>query len=212
MTRLRNASRLRRSPAMMDLAARVMVGCDGPLFEIELEKIFARRAPVEVELGAGKGEFIVERAAAHQERNFLAVELSGPVAQLLAVRCARAELANLRIVQMDARPLVNLMLRDASVAAYHIYFPDPWPKERHVKHRLFSPTFARNLVRTLQPGGSVHVATDVAGYADAIVRLLDATGLMRMPDDSPGGHATGFARKYLAEGKRVFTASFSRLG
>ena len=211
MTRLRKASRLRRSPALRDLAARVMAGCDGGVFEIEPERIFTRRAPLEVELGAGKGEFIVERAAAHRQRNFLAVELSGPVAQLLAVRCARAELANLRVVQMDARTLVNLMLRDSSVAAYHIYFPDPWPKVRHVKHRLFSPRFARNLVRTLEPGGSVHVATDVRGYADAIVPMLDAAGLVRVQEDSPGGYATGFARKYLAEGKRVYTASFGKL-
>ncbi|MGH7949918.1 MAG: tRNA (guanine(46)-N(7))-methyltransferase TrmB [Candidatus Binataceae bacterium] len=210
MTRLRKASRLRRSPALKDLAASVMVGCDAAVFEVEPERIFARRAPLEVELGAGKGEFIVEWAAARPERDFLAVELSGAVAQLLALRCAREKLSNLRVARMDARTLVNLMLRDASVAAYHIYFPDPWPKERHVKHRMFSPRFAQNLVRTLEAGGSLHVATDVRAYADAILPMLETAGLVRVAEDSPGAHATGFARKYLAAGKRVLSASFSK--
>jgi len=211
MTRLRKASHVRRNPALRALASQVMVAGDEPVFAVEPARIFAARAPLEVELGAGKGEFIVERAAQHPERNFLAVELSRAVAQLLAVRCARAELANLRVVQMDARTLVNLMLPDSSVAVYHIYFPDPWPKGRHAKHRFFSPAIARNLVRTLELGGAIHLATDVRAYADAIVPMLEGAGLVRAADDAPRAPATGFARKYLAAGKQVFAASFTRL-
>lgn len=195
---------------MRALASQVMVGERAGAFALRPDEIFERRAPLEVELGAGKGEFIIARATAHPERNFLAVELALPVAHVLAARCARAGAGNLRVARMDARTLVNLMLADQSVDAYHIYFPDPWPKDRHAKHRMFTATFARNLARTLKPGGAVHVATDVGAYAERIFHLLESAGLRRAADAAPGEDGTGYARKYGAAGKRVFAATFVR--
>jgi tRNA (guanine-N7-)-methyltransferase len=193
-----------------EFAASVMVPDDGAFFTIEPATIFGRRAPLEVELGAGKGEFIVERAAENPGRDFLAVELSAVIARVLAVRCGAARLANLRVARMDARTLVNLMLADASVAACHIYFPDPWPKERHAKHRLFTPHFVQSLARTLATGGVVHVATDVGERAQEIFAMLEAAGFTRTDAPGAGGSATGFARKYLAAARRVHAGSFVR--
>ncbi len=172
--------------------------------------MFGRRAPLEVEIGAGKGEFIVERAADFPERDFIAVELSATIARVLAVRCGRAGLGNLRVVRMDARTLVNLMLADASVSAYHIYYPDPWPKERHLKHRLFTPTLVASLFRTVEPGATVYVATDVRDNAGEIFPMMLAAGFIRAVDAAPGAERTGFARKYVAVGKAVFSASFRK--
>src|SRR5271167_3422563 len=104
MARLRKAAKLWRLPESRALAARVLIGQDVSFFAIEPEAFFARRAPLEAELGSGKGDFIIERALLHPERDFLAVELCGVVARLLAARCGRAELPNLRVAQMDARP------------------------------------------------------------------------------------------------------------
>ncbi len=182
----------------------------GPAFTIDPTALFGRRAPLEVELGAGKGEFIVERAATNPERDFLAVELSAVIARVLAVRCGAARLANLRVARMDARTLVNLMLANEAVAAYHIYFPDPWPKERHAKHRLFTPYFVRSLARTLEPGGAVHVATDVAERAEEIFAMFGAAGFRRTESVGAGASATGFARKYRAAARRVYAGSFMR--
>ncbi len=210
MARLRKAARLWQRPDSRSLAAAVLVPDDGPVFTIEPERLFARRAPLEVELGAGKGEFIIERAAGDPGRNFLAAELSAVIARMLAVRCGRARLPNLRVARMDARTLVNLMLRDSSVAAYHVYFPDPWPKERHAKHRLFTPYLVRHLARTLEPGGVVHVATDVAARAEEIFAMLEAAGFARAPSATAGARSTGFARKYLAAGRRVYAGAFVR--
>ncbi len=209
MSRLRKASRVWRNPEALAAARRVLIAQDAPLFAIDPGAIFPRRAPLEIELGAGKGEFIIEYAAAHRERNFLAVELSATVAQLLAVRCARAELPNLRVARMDARTLVNLMLADRSVAAFHVYFPDPWPKERHQKHRLITPLFVRSLARTLAPGGLVCAASDVEEWAREIFATLEAGGFERIGQEPPGANRTGFGRKYLAGGKKVFSAGFA---
>ncbi|HYK65028.1 MAG TPA: methyltransferase domain-containing protein, partial [Patescibacteria group bacterium] len=180
------------------------------IFTIDTPAMFGRRAPVEIELGAGKGEFVIERAAQFPDRDFIAVELSATITRVLAVRCGRAGLDNLRVVQMDARTLVNLMLPDAVVSAYHIYYPDPWPKERHLKHRLFTPTLAASLYRTLEPGAIAYVATDVRGYAAEIFPVMLAAGFVRAVEPAPGAERTGFARKYVAAGKPVFSASFRR--
>jgi tRNA (guanine-N7-)-methyltransferase len=208
MSRIRKGSRVWTGAERLAAAARVMVPNDGGYFTIEPRALFAREAPLEVELGAGRGDFIIARAAAHPERNFLAVELAGTIAQLMAIRAGRAGLQNLRVARMDARPLVTLMLPDASVAAYHIYFPDPWPKERHVKHRLFTPAFAAGLRRTLRPGAPLYVATDVADYAEAIFATLDAAGFVRVHSAAPGAELTGFAMKFRAQGRAVHAGAF----
>ncbi len=211
MARLRKAARIWRNPAAQTLAHRVTIAHDAPVFTVEPATLFQRQAAIEVELGAGKGDFIIERAAAMPERNFLAVELSGSVARMLAVRAGQSESPNLRVLRADARTVVNLLLPDASVAAYHIYFPDPWPKERHVKHRLFTPHFAGSLRRTLSDdGGRVFVATDVGDYARDIFAILEAAGLARVDEPVPGSDRSNFGRKYLEAGRRVFHGAFGR--
>lgn len=210
MARLRKAGRVLRDPNAHLIAARVMVTGNSRYFTIEPESLFGREALLEVELGAGRGDFIIERAAQFPERNFLAVERAGVVAELMAMRAGRRELQNLRVLRIDARPLVNLLLADRSVCAYHIYFPDPWPKERHAKHRLFTPHFVASLKRTLAVGAALFVATDVRGYADLIFAMLEAAGMRREAATVPSVSATGFGRKFVAAGRPVYTGAFVR--
>ena len=208
MARLRKAGRIWRRPEAQSAAGRVLYEGNAGLFEIDPAKLFEREGPLEVELGAGRGEFIVARAVAFPKHNFLAVELSAAVARLLAVRAGRSGLENVRVVRMDARTLVNLMLPERSVSAYHIYFPDPWPKQRHEKHRLFTPYFVARLGRTLAPGASLYVATDVNDYAEAIFAMFEAGGFGREEIAVPGAEETGFARKFIAEGRPVYSGAF----
>jgi tRNA (guanine-N7-)-methyltransferase len=209
MARLRKAGRVWQRPEARAAAHRVLFEPESGIFSVSPDTLFTREAPLEVEIGAGKGEFIVEHAAQFPERNFLAVELSAVVCRMLAVRCGKAGVLNLRVARMDARPLVNLMLPDASVAAYHIYFPDPWPKERHHKHRLFTTWTVASLRRTLAPGGKIYVATDVAEYAGDIEEMLSGAGFTRVSTEAPGGKSTSFARKFLSAGKAVFAGAFA---
>ena len=210
MARLRKAARIWGNPKSREIGERVLYSPDNPVFTIDPPAMFARRAPVEIEIGAGKGEFIIERAAQFPDRDFIAVELSATITRVLAVRCGRAGLDNLRVVRMDARTLVNLMLPDASVSAFHIYYPDPWPKERHVKHRLFTPTLSASLFRTVEPGAIAYVATDVRDYAAEIFPMMLAAGFIRAVEAAPGAERTGFARKYVAAGKPVYSAAFRK--
>lgn len=214
MARLRKAARMWRDPEKRALAARVMVAeegplyADGPFYAIDPERLFGRRAPLEVELGAGRGDFIIEYAANRPERDFLAVELAASVARVLALRGARRGLDNLRVARMDARTLVNLMLPAQSLSACHVYFPDPWLTLSQHKHRMLSPGFARRLKRVLASEAMVHVATDVEPYAGEMFAMLEGAGFRRVVAAAPGARASGFGRKYLAQGKMVFSASF----
>jgi tRNA (guanine-N7-)-methyltransferase len=208
MARLRKTGKIWHT-ADADDGRHVLIAC-ASYFTIELNSLFRRAAPIEIEIGAGRGDFIIGRAAATPERNFLAVELSAPLVQLLAARVARAELQNLRIARMDARPLVNLFLPDGSISAYHVYFPDPWPKARHAKHRLFTPRFVANLMRTMTAGGTLYVATDVPEYAKLIFSIANAQGLRPTGDPVAGAAATGFARKFIAQGRTVYGRAFAK--
>ena len=209
MARLRKAARMWRHPEKRALAMSVLVAEDGPLYAIDPERLFGRRAPLEIELGAGRGDFIIEYAAQRPERDFLAVELAASVARVLALRAARRGLGNLRVARMDARTLVNLMLPAASLTACHVYFPDPWLTLSQQKHRMFSAGFAERLKRVLAPGAMVHVATDVEPYAAEMFAMLSGAGFSRIECPAPGARASGFGLKYLAQGKPVFSASFA---
>jgi tRNA (guanine-N7-)-methyltransferase len=188
----------------------MMVTCDRPYFSLDPTSLFGRDAPLEVEIGAGRGDFIIGRAADLPQHDFLAIELAAAVAQLLALRGAHARLANLRVARMDARSLVNLFLPDCSVSAYHVYFPDPWPKLRHAKHRLFTPFFLASLRRTLSVGASLYVATDVRDYAESIFSMARSQGFHPTNDSVPGLTTTRFARKFIAEGRTIYARAFVR--
>ena len=177
-------------------------------FSIEPDLLFGRTAPLEVEIGAGRGDFIMGRAAVAPNRNFLAIELSTSLSQFMALRIGGARLSNVRILRADARAMVNLFLPSGSVNAYHIYFPDPWPKTRHAKHRLFTHFFVANLYRTLAFEGSLHVATDVEEYANSIFSLLREQGFLRSKETVAGLQATGFARRFITEGRTLYGAVF----
>ena len=213
MARMRKSARLWRDPAARALAESALARPGSPaLFRVDPPCLFERHAPLEIELGAGKGEFIIERAAAIPEHNFLAVELAASVLRVLALHVARSGLANLKVIRADARTLVNLLLPDGGVSVYHIYFPDPWPKERHAKHRLFSPYFVANLARTLTPEGMAYFASDVRDYAQAVCAMLEAGGFRNCSQPVSGAHRSNFGRKYAAEGRAVFAGVFATPG
>jgi tRNA (guanine-N7-)-methyltransferase len=210
MARLRKAAKIWRQPQSRAAAGCAEVEAADGLFAINPAAIFGSTAPLEIELGAGTGDFIVARAAEFPERNFLAIESSGVVSRMLAVRCGRAALRNLRVLRMDGRTLVNLMIGSESVSSYHIYFPDPWPKERHHKRRLFTPYLVANLERTLVPGGALYVATDVGEYAGEIFVMLDATALVSSAEEVPGCVKTAFGRKFAASGKAIHARAYRK--
>lgn len=190
-------------------APAAVVPTDGSAFWTEL---FGDPAPVEIEIGCGDGAFLLARAAAPPRRNLLGIERSPGKSRRLAARIARLGSPHVRTLQADATYALELV-PSASVSVVHVYFPDPWPKRRHIPRRIFSPVFVAALARALQADGTLYVATDVPVYMERIraVVLADRRFDEVAPGDDHPGHSTGFARKYRAEGRPLYMARFRRV-
>lgn len=130
--------------------------------------------PLEVDIGSGKGRFLVARSGRLPTVNFLGIER-----QLIRInssgrRCERAGRENARVFRMEGYYAISQMMPERYVANYYFFFPDPWPKARHEENRLFNPRFMDALHRTLEDGGCLHVATDHQPYYKEIYTLLNA--------------------------------------
>jgi tRNA (guanine-N7-)-methyltransferase len=172
--------------------------------------VFGNERPVEVEIGPGRGDVLVAFATARPDVNFVAIEHARGPAEALVARVARAGLGNARVVTGDAPCIVHHVVPPSTVAAYHVYFPDPWPKRRHHKRRLVTDAFAADLRRTLVPGGAVHVATDLPWLFDEIAAVLAGAGFARGDATPRPRPTTKFERKYARAG--TYAGTFAPCG
>jgi len=179
---------------------------------LDWESIFGNDRPVEVEVGCGKGRFLAERALARPDRNLLGLDWGIPWLRRTGRRLHRAGIENVRLLRTNAKHVLRHLVPDASLLALHVYFPDPWPKKRHRKRRLFDEDTTAALERVLAPGRRLHVATDQGAYFEEIMEVLArCTRLRRLPEErTAGGLTSGFAVKYLAEGRKIHEAVWAR--
>jgi len=172
----------------------------GPLPADCWQQIFANDRPVAVEIGPGRGEFLLASARGDPERNFFAIEHSMSRTHEVVERLARAGVANARVIAGDASCLIELF-PPASVAAFHVLFPDPWWKRRHQKRRLWTPRFVAALRCALSHSGTVQLITDVADYFDLAQHCLAGDPELELVAvDHPTVIQTSFARKAVARG------------
>jgi tRNA (guanine-N7-)-methyltransferase len=171
-----------------------------PTHGITFPQPIASNKPLVLEIGSGMGETTVAIAKAHPEADFVAVEVHGPGVGSLLNRIHKEEIRNLRVVRHDAVEVLERMVADASLAAIHLFFPDPWPKKRHHKRRLVQPEFTSLLVKKLKPGGVVHAATDWPDYAEHIERVLSAEPLL---EKAAAGYAERPVTKFESRGRRL---------
>jgi len=180
--------------------------------------LFGRDAPLTLEVGFGMGGATAAIAAAAPERDFLAVEVHPPGVGALLQRIEEGGLANVRIVQHDAVEVLESMIAPATLAAVHVFFPDPWHKKRHHKRRLIQPPFVALLASRLAPGGTLHCATDWEPYAEQMLAVLGAeptlvngagAGYATRPESRP---LTKFEQRGLARGHGVRDLVFARRG
>jgi len=205
----------RMSPAQQracdELLPRFGVAASAPL---DFATLFGNPHPVVLEIGFGMGETTAAIAAAHPHVNFLGVEMHLPGVGALLRRIDAQRLANVRVVRRDAVDVVEHLIRPASLAGVHVYFPDPWPKKRHHKRRLLQPPFVHALAQRLAPGGYLHVATDWQPYAEEILATLSAEPLLANSSDGyaprpPWRPSTKFEQRGLARGHAVFDVLFT---
>jgi tRNA (guanine-N7-)-methyltransferase len=206
----------RKPDPSLDLGAHLLEvgGLPAPF---DPHSLFPRRAPVELEVGSGKGLFLSAASRRQPDRDFLGVEISAGYARLCGGKLAAAATPNARILHGDGTFLVRSLLPDACLAGMHVYFPDPWWKARHRKRRVLSEAFLTYAGRVLEPGSVLHVWTDVQEYFDASMAAAAATGLFADPrEELPGepehdlDYRTHFERRTRLAGEPVWRAALQR--
>lgn len=205
---------LRRIDPDLDLSGH-LVTLEALPQPLDRSQLFGRQAPLEIEVGSGKGLFLSAAAAQEPAKDFLGIEILGKYARFTAARLASRGLSNARIIHGDAQPFFTLWLPDASVHAVHVYFPDPWWKARHKKRRVMNETFLPQVQRALMPGGVLHFWTDVEEYFHAAVATIAASTKLAGPQpvqEKPADHdldyRTHFERRMRLAGEPVYRATF----
>jgi tRNA (guanine-N7-)-methyltransferase len=192
---------------------------DSPLAPLNWRALFGNSNPVEIEVGTGKGLFLLNTATARPETNFFGIEIVRKYQLYAATRFAIRKLPNVKTACADAKVILRDCVVPGSVAAVHVYFPDPWWKARHKKRRVFTSDFAADAARVIRIGGRLLIASDVEEYFNvmtAIVRAMPA--FAERPEEAElaaprtdAGFATNFERKALASGGSVWRAVYERI-
>jgi len=131
---------------------------------LDYPTLFGNDNPVEIEIGMGKGRFILAESHNRPNTNFIGIERSLKWFRVALLRLTQNPRPNCKLLCWDADMIVKLLIKPKSVFAYHVYFPDPWPKDRHQKRRLLNPRFIEKIAETLVPQGKLYLKTDHEDY------------------------------------------------
>ncbi len=180
---------------------------------VDFSAVFGRVAPVEMEIGVGKGSFLLAAAAAQGHRNWFGLEIEPEYAEIVRLRAARAGLSNLRVERLDGKAFVMRRLSPGCLAGLHVYFPDPWPKKRHHKRRLVDAAWAEAAARALAHAALLRVASDHGEYFSVIDDVLSSEPLLeKLTPEEAGDWSTGtsYELKFKKTGRPIYKAVFRR--
>ena len=180
----------------------------------DLAKYFSDPAvPLEVEIGSGKGQFIHDAALAQPDHNFIGTEIAHKYAAYCAARLIKEGISNAVMFSGDGLQLFREFLPENSLAAVHVYFPDPWWKARHRKRRVMQMELVRACEKCLVPGGKLHFWTDVQEYFETALEMMAAESTLKgpfTPDVDPSQWRTHFEKRTVIEGRPVFRSWFEK--
>lgn len=180
---------------------------------IDLSTLFSHPRSLEIELGAGDGSFLIRWATLNPETNFLGLERLLGRLRKIDRKARRAGLTNIRALRLEAAYFTEYLLPRDSVSAFHIYFPDPWPKRKHRQNRLVNERFAEVLRDALRMEGFVYLRTDDTDYFAQMMQVFGANRQFE-PVPTPErltGVLTDFEQGFNAQGIRTNRAAFRRI-
>lgn len=180
-------------------------------FRFDFEQLFGNASPVVLEIGSGKGRFLISTAIERPDANLVGIEKSLHYHRVIRDRVLKRGLRNVRLINYDAFLVLQKMIPDASLAEIHIYFPDPWPRKREQKRRIIRAEVLEEMRRVLVEGGSGIYVTDHREYFEAAAPLIEqyfrAERRIPGPEDVP---RTNYEAKYRAEGRPIHEVRFWR--
>jgi tRNA (guanine-N7-)-methyltransferase len=207
---------LRKIDPTLDLSRHYREASELPVSFAQVQ-LFETDQPLEVEVGTGKGLFLTAASQTERRHNFLGIEIGRKYACYAASRLARDGSKNALVISGNALPLFESWFPTASLAAVHVYFPDPWWKARHKKRRVLNEAFLKNVERTLISDGRLHFWTDVEEYFQATLALIAATtGLTgplpvaERPPEHDLDYRTHFERRTRKSEQPVYRAEFEK--
>jgi len=195
------------------IAERLVYDLPNILEPVNLRCLFPQEQPLEIELGSGDGSFLTSAAAKCPERNFIGVErLLGRV-QKTERKGLRAGLSNMRIVRIESAYFLEYLLPRHSSTAIHIYFPDPWPKRKHRRHRLINERFPTLAAQALVPGGTLYLRTDDSDYFAQMKSVFAAVRGFQaeLTPEALASLVTDFERDFNAQGIPTLRAAYRKL-
>jgi tRNA (guanine-N7-)-methyltransferase len=202
----------------LERLAPYLLAAPDPPRPLDWRVVFGNEHPVELEVGFGKGLFLLSASQACPRVNFVGVEILRKHQLFSATRLAKRGIGNVRLAKADARLFLRDCVATGELQAVHVYFPDPWWKKRHLKRRVFSAEFARECERVLRPGGRLHVVTDVEAYFALITSLIGEQRRLRaVPLANPRepthdlDYLTNFERKFRKEGRPIYRGTYERI-
>lgn len=188
------------------------------IYPLSLSGVFDNNNPVALEIGFGEGEFIVDLALKNINWNFVGIEIKRGRHRKALKKVVKQEIQNLRLINIDARIAIKQVFENNAFQAAYINFPDPWPKKRHSKHRLFNEKFIKELSKSVVRNGNVKVKTDHKDYIRSIVNEFNSSGLFENNYIRTGFETyeknvieTKFEKEFRREGREIFTATFTNI-
>ena len=182
---------------------------DTGFVRLDFAELFGNDHPVILEIGSGKGRFLISTATERPDVNIVGIEKSLHYHRVIRERVAKRHLTNIRLINHDAFLVLRDMIANASVTEVHIYFPDPWPRQKQQKRRIIRPEVLAEMKRVLVPGGSGIYVTDHQDYFEAAAPHVEAAFRAERrvpgPDDVP---RTNYEAKYRAEGRPIYEVRF----
>lgn len=181
---------------------------------LPIDDLYPASRPLIVDVGCGKGRFLTARALGDDTHNYLGIDRLLVRLRKTAKKIQRMQLTNVRLLRIEASYAIEYLIPDGRVAAYFILFPDPWPKKRHHKRRLFTAAFLDSLDRTLEPQGCVHFATDHLAYFEDVHDVLaaDERFLAEDPFVPSDDERSEFETIFRRQGAEIGRCSFRRHG
>lgn len=180
---------------------------------LDMAGLFGNGHPVVLEIGSGKGRFLVNRAGVEPQRNYLGIEKSLHYYRLIVDRVNRRGNANIRVINYDAYPVLVEMLPTSSISEIHIYFPDPWPRPREQKRRLIRGEVIQQLARILEPSGVGIFVTDHEHYFQrSLLELEQMFAVETSVQETSEVARTNYEAKYRQEGRKIYQIEFRRIG
>ena len=181
------------------------------------ENLFGNQNPLNLEIGFGVGNFLIEMGIREPNENFIGIDFYHKGIRKVITRIDKHEMYNARIIYGDAKNKIPLLFNAEEISRIYINFPDPWPKKRHHKRRLIKPDFIKTLAEKLKPSGEIHIATDHEAYATEILdffeneqTLKNKNGLGTFLFQKEGVPKSKYEKKFICAGERIFYLEYKK--